>query len=159
MPFVRLRLSLVERFLPRRPTMVVGESNYGCQLVQSWLVTFLSLFSSRARPGPCPCPPGGWNRPPEGQVASCASGPHMREKVSAHRDRPVAGLAEPGDTVETKRAAHRFYGNQDAIAQRSSPGLALTRANRDTARHRGTCRRKRRIRPHPPANSESWSTS
>src|SRR5215470_15699164 len=30
-------------------------------------------FSSRARPGPCPCPPGGWNRPPEGQVASCAS--------------------------------------------------------------------------------------
>jgi len=114
-------------------------------------------LSVHARHGALAMSPGGWNRPPEGQVASCASGP--REKVSAHRDRPVAGLAEPGDTVETKRAAHRFYGNQDAIAQRSSPGLALTRANRDTARHRGTCRRKRRIRPHPPANSESWSTS
>jgi hypothetical protein len=41
-----------------------------------------------------------------------------------------------GDTVETKTAAHRFYGNQDAIAQRSSPGLVCTRANRHTVEPR-----------------------
>jgi hypothetical protein len=33
------------------------------------------------------------------------------------------------------QAAHRFYGNQDAIAQRSSPVLASNRANRHTVEH------------------------
>jgi hypothetical protein len=46
----------------------------------------------------------------------------------ATAQRIAAELAQrlrAGDSVETKRAAHRFFGNQDAIAQRSSPGLAV----------------------------------
>ena len=45
-----------------------------------------------------------------------AGGPHPAQRLRA------------GDTFETKRAAHRFYGYQDAIAQRSSPGLAFNRS-------------------------------
>src|SRR5215467_1553759 len=38
----------------------------------------------------------------------------------------------PVTRVETKKAAPTVFGNQDAIAQRSSPELASTRSNRHT---------------------------
>src|SRR5262249_22499408 len=58
--------------------------------------------------------------------------PSIRAGERWHHDRPRAPTlqrrcrSESGDTVETKRAAHRFYGNQDAIAQQSSPVLVPT---------------------------------
>src|SRR6266566_2202520 len=61
---------------------------------------------------PCYCT---WIRcqPTHPSPAFLAGGRHPAQRLRA------------GDTVETKRAAHRFYGNQDAIAQRSHPGSLL----------------------------------
>jgi hypothetical protein len=85
-----------------------------------------------------------------------------------------------GDTVETKRAAQRLFGNQHAIAQRSSPELVSNRATapgkrrkafwqsgadretRYTLERAGRATPVSRCRPmirhHPPANSDSRST-
>jgi hypothetical protein len=45
---------------------------------------------------------------------------------------PGAAAVAIDDTGETKKAAPTVFGNQDAIAQRSSPGLASNCANRHT---------------------------
>jgi hypothetical protein len=47
--------------------------------------------------------------------------------IDTGRPHCSAAVSESGDTVETKRAARRFYGYQDAIAQRCSPVLTLDR--------------------------------
>jgi len=80
-------------------------TNYGALILAA-----RSAFLFTRETGALSMSPRGWNRPPEGQVASCASGPHMREKVSAHRDRPVAGLAEPGATGRNEESGATLCG-------------------------------------------------
>ena len=55
------------------------------------------------------------------------------ETVDA-RSTPGAAAVAIDDTGETQKAAPTVFGNQDAFAQRSSPGLASNRANRHTSR-------------------------
>jgi hypothetical protein len=62
-------------------------------------------------PGACPC-----------RVGMCRA-PTLQRR---------SWVSESGDTVETKKAAPTVFGNQDAIAQRASPGLASNCANRHT---------------------------
>jgi hypothetical protein len=72
--------------------------------------------------------------------------------IDTGRPHCSAAVSESGDTVKKKSSAPVF-GNQDAIAQRSSPGLASNRATRQTLEpRRHICMRCKPTHPSPSAH-------
>src|SRR5262245_51729745 len=92
--------------------------------------------------GPCPC--------------------IRRDETLARRHRALTvqcrSWFKTGDTGETKSAAHRFAAiRMRALDDPHRSSLSTVQTVTPLRTPPGTCRGKRRIRPHPPANSDSRS--
>src|SRR5262249_58959426 len=87
---------------------------------------------------------------------------HVSGGVKRWHDRNLASMQlrslvlRAGVTVETEKGGAPVFGNQDAIAQRSSPGLVSNRVSRHTVEHDAAALASRRKPTHPSPSARQF---